>query len=130
MAVISTISEDLIRSSFESFSRAQEEIQLSAKNSINQVSKSEAELWADDIIAREDLSDVNDVDLFKECLIKVKTEMPTQWDFVNVMTARLDMETVEHCRIIEAHKKVEEDFDKEFAEVVKTYKNEHSLAFI
>ena len=31
MAVTSTISEELIRSSFEGFSRAQEEIQLSAK---------------------------------------------------------------------------------------------------
>ena len=126
MAVTSTISEELIRSSFESFSRAQEEIQLSAKNDINQVSKSEAELWADGIIASEDLSDINDVDLFKECLIKVKTEMPTQWDFANVMTARIDMETVEQCRAIAAHNKTEEDFDKEFAEVVKTYKNEHS----
>ena len=52
--------------------------------------------------------------------------MPTQWDFANVMTARVDMETIERCRVIEAHKKAEEDFDKEFAEVVKTYKNEHS----
>ena len=126
MAVTSTISEELIRSSFESFSRAQEEIQLSAKNTINQVSKSEAELWTDGIIANEDLSDVNDIGLFKECLIKVKSEMPTQWDCVNVMTARIDMETIERCRIIEAHKKAEEDFEKEFADVVKTYKNEHS----
>ena len=47
MAVTSTISEELIRNSFEGFSRAQAEIQLSAKNDINQVSKSEAELWAD-----------------------------------------------------------------------------------
>lgn len=100
-------------------------ITLSAKNDINQVSKSEAELWADGIIASEDLSDVTDVGLFKECLIKAKTEMPTQWDFANVMTARVDMETIERCRVIEAHKKAKEDFDKEFTEVVKTYKNEH-----
>lgn len=51
--------------------------------------------------------------------------MPTQWDFANVMTARVDMETIERCRVIEAHKKAKEDFDKEFTEVVKTYKNEH-----
>ena len=126
MAVTSTISEELIRSSFEGFSRAQEEIQLSAKNDINQVSKSEAESWADGIIASEDLSDVNDVGLFKECLVKVKTEMPTQWDFANVMTAYLDMETIESCRVVAESKKAEEDLEKEFADIVKTYKNEHS----
>lgn len=126
MAVTSTISEELIRSSFEGFSRAQEEIQLSAKNDINQVSKSEAESWADGIIASEDLSDANDVGLFKECLVRVKTEMPTQWDFANVMTAYLDMETIESCRVVAESKKAEEDLEKEFADIVKTYKNEHS----
>ena len=126
MAVTSTISEELIRSSFEGFSRAQEEIQLSAKNDINQVSKSEAESWADGIIASEDLSNVNDVGLFKECLVRVKTEMPTQWDFANVMTAYIDMETIESCRVVAESKKAEEDLEKEFADIVKTYKNEHS----
>lgn len=126
MAVTSTISEELIRNSFEGFSRAQEEIQLSVKNDINQVSKSEAESWADGIIASEDLSDVNDVGLFKECLVRVKTEMPTQWDFANVMAAYIDMETIESCTVITERKKAEEDLEKEFADVVKTYKNEHS----
>lgn len=90
------------------------------------ISKKEAEEWANGIIASENLSDVNDISLFKECLIKVKTEMPTQWDFANVMTARIDMETIERCRVITERKKAEEDLDKEFADVVKAYKNEHS----
>ena len=52
--------------------------------------------------------------------------MPTQWDFANVMTAYLDMETIESCRVVAEHKKAEEDLEKEFADIVKTYKNEHS----